>query len=109
MKQFNKLLAICLPAIAPTFAYDVRISTFDTDTPSLSSDEGRASSDTAELILARRLGRPESGVVGQVDEQVLQDLNKFGGRQPDLFGSASDEKLGRLLLVLEGADNVDGM
>lgn len=107
MRQFNSLLAL-LPAVVPAIAYDVRIAMFDTQPASSPSHDRSVSSETAELILERRLGRPGLAAVGQVDEQVVHDLNEFGGQQPELFGGDSQEKTGRLVVTFEGTGDVDG-
>jgi hypothetical protein len=107
MKHRSSLLAALLPAVLPlSLAHDVRISMHD-QIQIRSTDPVRrtTSADTARLILARRLGRPDSSDVGHVDEQSLRDLDRFGGRQRDLFTDYHDEKPGRLFVVVEDVED----
>lgn len=108
MRHLNTILVALLPAVALAIPHDVRIAMFDTQ-PSSSPSHGRSvSPETAKLILERRFGQPGSSVVGEVEEQVLQDINEFGGRQLDLFGSGSQDETRRLFLAFEGATNIGG-
>ena len=106
MRQFSTILAALLPAIVPAIAHDVRIAMFDTQRSSSASHGRSVSPETATLILERRLGQPGSSAVGEAGEQVIQDINEFGGRQLELFESESQETR-RLFLAFEGTGSID--
>jgi hypothetical protein len=62
-------------------------------------------SETANAILARRLGGTEALSLGRADEDLLQHLNQYGGQQDHaLFQSEDESSANRLVLALQGYD-----
>jgi hypothetical protein len=51
------------------------------------------------------LGRPDSSDVGQPDEESLRDLDRFGGRQRNLFTDEHYENLWKLFVVVEDVED----
>ncbi|KAK2741050.1 hypothetical protein FQN57_005787 [Myotisia sp. PD_48] len=90
---------------------DFKIHTFDSNQSSPRTTQAddahlKLSSDAAMLLLARRYTWPESSPpIGDVDEETIQQLNKFGGRQQIPFADhRSLDFTPKLLLVLDGPD-----
>jgi hypothetical protein len=108
MKPLSTFLTLSAGLLASASAQSTaRIFTFDTEQPSSSSSshDEILSTDTARLILAARLGSPRYAQLGDVDEEVIGQLNKFGGRQEPIFGAKSEGgEVSKLLVLWEGVN-----
>lgn len=110
MKHISTLLTLSagvLASASAAAAQAARVYTFDTEQqPSTTSSSGESlSADTARLILSQRLGSSQYSELGEVDESVLDQLNKFGGAQQPILGAQDkDGDVSRLLVVVEGVD-----
>ncbi|KAK2759059.1 hypothetical protein FQN54_003158 [Arachnomyces sp. PD_36] len=107
MKPLSTLLALSAGVLAAATQNTAQIYTFDTETsPSSSSQEIETlSASTARLILSRRLGSSQFSQLGDVDESVLGQIDKFGGVQEGIFGQDGD--VSKLLVVVEGVKEGD--
>lgn len=104
------LFSLSLCTVVDALKSEARLYTFDTwngqkYVPSSYQD---LSPDVAELIVARRLGFSETARLGQVDDNIIQRLNEFGGHQPGILGSQRGDHVFKLLLLFEDHVN-DGM
>jgi hypothetical protein len=86
------------------YLYNLDIQPRATSSPKSSSID----SETANAILARRLGATESRKLGHVDDVVLDYLNDYGGqRMLSLFGDGrASSTSSRLVISIEGYDGV---
>jgi hypothetical protein len=116
MRHLSTLLAASLSALAGAASHDALVYTFDSENPSPSSHSTSVSPDAARLILSRRLRSSRSSQLGDVSEDVVESLNRFGGRQSPLLGALplegapeELENMARLLVVWEGVENKAGM
>lgn len=67
------------------------------------------SPETARLILARRLGLSRFHSIEDADDDVLGQLNAYGGRQALFNGpSAREHASAHVLVWMEDVDNVEG-
>jgi hypothetical protein len=63
----------------------------------------------ARLLLAQRLGLSQYHSLKDADEYTLQALNQFRDTQHPLFSSKNnDERIGKLLVVVEGVEAPGG-
>lgn len=107
MKPISTLLALASASAAAAAAQSARVYTFDTEQQQTSStSRGESlSADTARLILSQRLGSSQYSQLGDVDESVLEQLNKFGGAQQSILGAQDGNgDASKLLIVVEGVD-----
>ncbi|EEP76613.1 predicted protein [Uncinocarpus reesii 1704] len=106
MKQFLSYLTIGLAAATTSVASDDVTIFIPEITPASKHSDGRQiSPDIARWILARRLGWPGTSLRGDIDEEVLQGLDEFGGQQPVAFGDSNlKQPSHKLLVVLQGFD-----
>ncbi len=86
------------------------VYTSDSDTRQSSVQKPSISPSTARLLLAQRLGLGQFHDLGDADESALDILNKYGGKQQDIFdqeeGSIDNNKL---LLIVEGVEHPEGI
>ncbi len=73
-----------------------------TKPPSISPHEAR-------LLFAQRLGLSSYHSLGDVSESTLEHLNLYGGAQKQLFHEEQWQSPSRLLAVVEGVKDPEGM
>lgn len=107
MKAFSLSLLRWLVVIGCTAAQDAFLHTLDIQPQTApSSTSSSIDSETANALLARRLGTTGSRSLGPVDDVFLEHLNRYGGQRTlSLFGNdASSTEADRLILAIEGYD-----
>ena len=90
---------------AAAATHDAYLWTIDAGgvTPGSLNQVSSVSSFTAERILARRKGVSESHVKIE-DQNILADLNRFGGWQQPLFGADTSKQPAKVFISISGYD-----
>jgi hypothetical protein len=106
MKAFSSSLLSWLVVIGCTAAQDAYLYNIDIQPQAASSKPSPIDSETANAILARRLGATDSIKLGAVDDVLLEHLNQYGGQRTlSLFGDeGASFKSDRLVIAIEGYD-----
>lgn len=105
MRLSSTLLCGATLATAATAAGDAYLWTVDAGVVKPASNQvASTSSSDAERILARRKGIDESHYMPVTDQNLLNDLNEYGGYQVPLFGSGSHEQPAKLFIRISGYD-----
>jgi hypothetical protein len=107
MKAFSSSLLSWLAVIGCTAAQDAYLYNIDIQPQAASSSKpSPIDSETANAILARRLGATDSIKLGAVDDVLLEHLNQYGGQRTlSLFGDeGASFKSDRLVIAIEGYD-----
>ncbi|KAL9110032.1 MAG: hypothetical protein Q9227_005371 [Pyrenula ochraceoflavens] len=89
MRTFANLLTLNAAAASIASAQDALIYTFDTQPQSSTPKNRLIPSRDADLLLSSRLGSSAQRPLGAADDSLLDNLNAFGGLQPELFGKAN--------------------
>ena len=97
--------------VASTYAAStealVYLSDNDSSKPNLNPPS--ISPNTARLLLAKRLSVSQYHDLGDVDDSVLEILDKYGGTWPTVFSQRADSSSqSQLLLVVEGVEHPEG-
>ncbi len=109
MKAFLSSLLHWLAVIGCAAAQDAYIYNLDVQPPAASSSKPSSiDSDTANAILARRLGATESRKLGLVDDVILAHLNHYGGQRTVLpFADESASSMSdRMMILIEGYEGM---
>lgn len=103
MRISNTLLCGATLAVAASAASDAFMWTVDAGTLPPGSNQVEArSSEEGERILARRKGIDESHFMPVTDQDLLNDLNQYGGYQAPILGSGSQEHPAKLFIRISG-------
>ena len=110
MKVYDSIIACSLISFAAA-APSASVYTFDQHSwPSKSSSNAQSSLsfEDARLVLAQRLGLAGHYSLDGASDSTVKLLNEAGGSHPSLF-SRDDNRLRRLLVVVDGADTPEGI
>ena len=107
--RVSLLLLSAVALLRATNAVEIPILTLDgghrhdSKWPSISEEH-------AKLLLERRMKSADSSSLGSLDDETVEYLNEFGGRQSSLFGIRGKAKASQKGLVfLEGVNGPAGM
>lgn len=104
MRQISGFLILSLAAFLVAHASNIPIFTFDGNYES-GGKKSTISQDAAQLLLERRMKSVDSSALGSSNDEVVECLNQFGGKQLSLFGAGGRrEPSQRNLILLEGVD-----
>jgi hypothetical protein len=109
MKALSSGVTGCLALVACAAAQNAYLYNLDIEPRTASSSHSSSiDSETANAILARRLGATASRNLGTTNEQRLEQLNYYGGHQTLSFFSqeSTSSKPDRLVVVLEGYEGI---
>ncbi|KAF2801852.1 uncharacterized protein BDZ99DRAFT_469365 [Mytilinidion resinicola] len=81
--------------VGHVYAYDSAIKSKDT------TQESLVTAETARLIIAQRLGLSRFHSLDDADEDVVQQLNRYGGRALKLFGGDRESNHAHALIWLD--------
>ena len=104
------ILSLLYCAASATSSSDVgRVYVWDSTTKS--ADKQLPSSvnpETARLIFAQRLGLSQFHNLKNANEEVIQQLNQYGGTPQQLFGGARERNNAHAIIIVEGVENAEG-
>jgi hypothetical protein len=105
--------ALLLPLLAgaASAAPDAKVYLFPRDESSKPSHPLALSPEEARLVFAQRLGVSQYHSLDGAGEDTLSYINRFGGRQKQLFEAEDHGKAAELVLFVEGASakNADAL
>ncbi|ORY15022.1 hypothetical protein BCR34DRAFT_585369 [Clohesyomyces aquaticus] len=78
---------------------------YDPDTPATSQQSPSVSPETARLILAQRLGLSQFHSIKDASDELIGQLNAFGGRQQRPFGVDNIRNKAQALIWIEDVDD----
>ena len=64
--------------------------------------------ETARLIFAQRLGLSQFHNLKNANEEVIRQLNQYGGTPQQLFGRARESNNAHAIIIVEGVENAEG-
>jgi hypothetical protein len=106
MKFSHIVLGSCLAGFSQASTQTAYLFPFDITTQDSSKTLLSLSPPNARLLLAQRFSSSNDLSLGDVDEDVILALNRFGGAQRSLFGEDQDvQRLSKLLIVVEGSES----
>ncbi|OXV07696.1 hypothetical protein Egran_04541 [Elaphomyces granulatus] len=107
MNHITTLLFLTSFIVSEARAHGGFIYTFDSNLQLKPSRGISLSEDSTKLVLERRItSTTESSSLGLLGEEVIEVLDRFGGLQTPLFGSAEGDEVSRkLLIVCHGVDS----
>ncbi|KAF2498197.1 hypothetical protein BU16DRAFT_524350 [Lophium mytilinum] len=85
--------------VGHVYTYDAAIKSKDT------TQESLVTAETARLIIAQRLGLSRFHSLNSADEEVVQQLNRYGGRQQKLFGGDRESNHAHALIWLDNVED----
>lgn len=96
--------ALATAVAASSSSYGAYLWTVDTGSTRQTSGTQVQSitNEAAEGILLRRKGQPDSLFQHDINEDILSDIDAYGGYQKPLFGSGNEQYPERLLVKLSG-------
>jgi hypothetical protein len=111
MHHITTLLFLTSFIVSEARAHGGFIYTFDSNLQFKPSRGISLSEDSTKLVLERRItSTTESSSLGLLGEEVIEVLDRFGGLQTPLFGSAEGDEVSRkLLIVCHGVDSATGL
>lgn len=102
MRTSNLLGCAALAGLA-TASHDAYLWTVDAGTARAASNQvASIESYTAERILARRKGVSASQKIKVTDQNVLSDINRYGGWQQPLFSEGQSQQPAKVFIRLSG-------
>lgn len=103
MKPYDLLWSCATLVGAATASNDAYLWTVDAgNTKQVYNQASAISSWTAERIIARRKGASDSQYIDTASQDVISDLNRFGGWQPPLFGAGQSEQPAKVFVRISG-------
>ena len=89
------------PDVGRVYVWDSTTKSTDKQLPSSVDPE------TAQLIFAQRLGLSQFHNLKNANEEVIQQLNQYGGTPQQLFG-VRESNNAHAIIIVEGVENAEG-